>query len=552
MTEPCALCKGQPWATCPACGAEPSPETIPSPPKKAARKPRESKAAANARLRAVPDTDTPAVLDDSLAPTAPPQPEQPKPADDPAKAPEKQPDPEPDDRSNPLNVPDTIVCSRTDCDAHGTVPVLGAGGLGRFVCEAHSLPPYTEFVQPPNPEPPVLQPYSPAPQVQFARPPAPVYDPPPGIRDFVSAEVEAAIVSKAVAVDPVSTVQDRLGAEVLIPVGTHGTPTGSLIVKTGDRMYVDPDSGEAFPSVTTVLDVVGGEKAQRLKAWAAKQAGYRAVQNMAELDRKIRLDGPEAAAKWVAAASREKTEEAALNGSDLHDLAERHQRGEPMPSHMTPMARQMLYQYERFLDAEQPRFYALEMTTLNRTYGFGGTMDACVGLPRYDYLPMVMDYKTGRTGPYKSWGKQMCAYAHGEFVLKKLPNKGPDGSPMFAVEPMPPLSQEKALVLRVRPDYYALHVVDISKQWMSFLSTLEVWNDEQIDVTAVISEPLVPDRGEAWWCERARVCETEAQLIQLFQEASLAGMWSPQLLEVATARRNEILSTFQMIEGGRA
>jgi hypothetical protein len=309
-------------------------------------------------------------------------------------------------------------------------------------------------------------------------------------------------------------------------------PAASTITKRG-RYYVDTVNGGRYPSVTTVIDSALAKPA--LTRWYANRAAARAAENLAELSRRVRLDGVDQAAAWVAAAPREASQSAAVKGSDLHDLAERHARGEPVPDDLDADVKAMLAHYETFLVDWQPRVLHTEMTVLNRSLGYGGTADAVMELPGFAGLPLVCDYKTGRTGPYPEWAVQLAAYAHGEAVLERVKA----GRPTVRELPMPHVDPSRALILRVRPDGYELHEADLTGLVEVFAAMLTV------HAFTVESEPFqrrLPETDTAaYWARRIATARAVEDLHAVWIDAVSASAWDNALLEQCRIRKEQIL-----------
>jgi hypothetical protein len=268
--------------------------------------------------------------------------------------------------------------------------------------------------------------------------------------------------------------------------------------------------------------------------WYASRAAARAVENLAELSRRVRLDGADQAAAWVAAAPRDASNTAAVKGSDLHDLAERHARGEALPVDLETDVRAMLAHYETFLSDWQPVITRAEMTVLNRRLGYGGTCDAVMTAPAWSGLPLVCDYKTGRTGPYPEWAVQLAAYAHGEAVLERVKA----GRPAVRETPMPAVDTTRALILRVRPDGYELHEADLTGLIDVFASMLAVHAFTH-DV-----EPFrrrLPDtQTGAYWARRVEAARAVEDLHAVWVEAVAASAWDDSLLEQCRMRKMQL------------
>lgn len=314
-------------------------------------------------------------------------------------------------------------------------------------------------------------------------------------------------------------------------------PVASTITRKG-RYYVDNATGARYPSVTTVIDRALSKPA--LNSWYAKTTATRAVDELAELSRKVRLDGPEQAVKWLASAPRDTKTSAAVRGSDLHDLAERHATGQDLPDELDEDVRAMLAHYRTFLEDFEPVITHTEMTVLNRTLGYGGTCDAVMRLGAYDGRPLIVDYKTGRTGPYPEWAVQLAAYVGGEYVLTREQGA-------IVTSPMPDVDAGKALILRIRPHTYELHEADLTGLLDVFAAMLNIFEFTEN------GSPFTqrgPDHQRAdYWTKCIEQATTIDALNHIWVEAVAVNAWTNDLLDKCKDRKRTI--TKQMITNGR-
>lgn len=223
-------------------------------------------------------------------------------------------------------------------------------------------------------------------------------------------------------------------------------PKTALKTKQG-RYYENPrDPKQPLISVTNVLDTAIGKPA--LVGWAAKTVATNAVNRLPEITVLARTKGAAAAIQVLKSSPYEEKTTAANLGTRIHDIAERHQLGQGLPSEYTEAEDPMVQNYLAWLEDWQPVFEATEATVINFTDLWAGTLDGLVRFPRIPWLDglYVLDYKTGKTGPYPEWSLQIGgAYAHAEVLLT------PDGTEV----PMPEV--DGALALRIRPEKYAMH-----------------------------------------------------------------------------------------------
>jgi hypothetical protein len=213
------------------------------------------------------------------------------------------------------------------------------------------------------------------------------------------------------------------------------------------RRFYRLADGTELPSVTTVLGIALAKPA--LPGWAAKTVATEALDNLPRLVRMSRTNRDEAI-RWLKGSPYSQRDAAADAGSKAHDLAEAHALGKPYtaPDTSTDLG-ETLTQFVKWMADWQPTFEATEAIVTNLTVGWAGTLDAICRIPALDNRLLVVDYKTGKTGPYPEWALQVGgAYANAEHLWL------PDGTSV----PMPKV--DGAMVLRLRPDFYAMHMID--------------------------------------------------------------------------------------------
>lgn len=266
------------------------------------------------------------------------------------------------------------------------------------------------------------------------------------------------------------------------------TPKTAVPTKRG-RYYTDPaDTTARYVSVTNVLDTAMNKPA--LVGWAAKTVAQTAVNSLVHVTRMARLDH-DAAVSWLKGQPYAEKDAAAEKGSRLHELAEAHKLGQDVTGlvdvETEPDVHAMLQQFLAFLEDFAPEYEATEATVVNRTLGYAGTLDGLLrfgvdDLPGLDSPLVVGDYKTGRTGPYPEWGLQLAAYANAEALWL------PDGTEIA----MPAVSKTTGVVIRVRPDHYALHTYDLTGLIDVFAHMAEVTRWVHADPESIITGPVIP------------------------------------------------------------
>lgn len=212
------------------------------------------------------------------------------------------------------------------------------------------------------------------------------------------------------------------------------------------KRYYDLHDGTKLPSVTTILSTALNKPA--LVGWAAKTVAEEALANLPRLVRMSRTDR-DGAVKFLKGRPYAQRDEAADAGTAAHKLAEAYILGQPyeVPDPDSDLGR-TLGQFVRFLQDFRPTFEATEAVVANTTIGYAGSLDAIARIPQLGNRLLVWDWKTSKSGPYPEWALQTAAYARAEHLWL------PDGTKVA----MPPI--EGAAVLRIRPDFYAVHEVE--------------------------------------------------------------------------------------------
>ncbi len=267
------------------------------------------------------------------------------------------------------------------------------------------------------------------------------------------------------------------------PAAPSGPTHADTNPETGARWYIHPVTGERFVSVTTILQCVAKE---RLPYWAAQVATDYALDNLPLLVKASRripceMKGddrcgicPDCVALEVRRAPDRERDAAADRGTRIHHVADQQVLSGEVISHDDDIANQVR-QFLAFRKQFKPTYDASEMTVINRTYGYAGTLDAILRLgwcpPKYADLvgqPAVADTKSGRSC-YPEYALQLAAYKRGEAVLM------PDGS-----EVPVPATGDTGLLLHVRPENYWVRPVDIGETtFAAFLSVMDLWRWQQ-------------------------------------------------------------------------
>lgn len=199
--------------------------------------------------------------------------------------------------------------------------------------------------------------------------------------------------------------------------------------------YYKLPTGEKCLSVTSTIsrgipkDLVG---------WATWEVAKLAVDSVPKL---VRLRGEVArqeAVNWLKGASDRVRDKAANFGSEMHDIAEAHVLGKPLPE-LTEDQEPFMQAFLNFLEDHEPVFHATELTVAHPDHGWAGRCDAWMELPHLGEGIAVVDYKTGKAA-YPEACLQMSCYQRAQVGWLD------DGS-----EVEPPKAN-RAYVLHIRPD----------------------------------------------------------------------------------------------------
>ncbi len=275
-------------------------------------------------------------------------------------------------------------------------------------------------------------------------------------------------------------------------------PALSVAVKGGGRLYIlnpqdrewvqeNPDEalaqGKAVPSVTTVLRALDKPA---LVPWAANQAGKRAAEHIAALQRHTDQGDWDAATQvmqeWkraakndrkgrsflehdVATAYRDTNARAANRGTEVHALVEDISLGgnPEVPEELSGY----IQGFRRFqTDFPELSIVTTEVTVVNEQVGYAGTADAIVSDGHRNY---VLDYKTSQTGAiYDSVGLQLAATAGATHILQN------DGSR----EPLPKISSGMGVGLA--PDgRYRVVPFKTAEQIQGFYGLVPLWHAQR-------------------------------------------------------------------------
>lgn len=227
-------------------------------------------------------------------------------------------------------------------------------------------------------------------------------------------------------------------------------PALAITQPDGSRKYVHPVSGEAVPSVTTILKVIAKPSVTR---WAARKAAEYALEHWAELDGMLH---DEAVAK-ISGAHEEISGAARDIGNEVHATIDAWCKGEV--GEVTKGTNSYLNQFIGFLFDKQPKFLYSEVTVWSRKYGYAGTADWIAKIGDHVYLG---DNKTGKR-VYAEVALQLSALAGADFIITESGEE----------QEIPPIEYLAALHLRPR-SFKLIPVSHREESFKAFLACREI------------------------------------------------------------------------------
>ena len=267
-----------------------------------------------------------------------------------------------------------------------------------------------------------------------------------------------------------------------------------------NHWYIDLDTGERIPGVTTIIDQGLPKKA--LINWSANATADYAVDHWDELAampvaaRLKKLQGGRYAVK----------DEAANRGTQVHKMGERLINGEQVV--VPDLLRPYVDSYVRFMDEFQLRARYLEVLVYSETCRYVGTFDIfgdilLPDMPEYAHLPrdedgfvcdVLLDAKTNRSGIFGETALQLAAYRFAEFMQ-------PDPNDPESAFDMPEVTWTGAVW--IRPDGYSLvPLVAGPEQHRAFLYAQQVGIFDQ-GARDLIGAPIEPPTASRYVLAKA-------------------------------------------------
>lgn len=259
------------------------------------------------------------------------------------------------------------------------------------------------------------------------------------------------------------------------------TPPNASDVQ-GKRTYIQPITQEAFTSVTTVLGIL---ERPALPPWYGKLASAYTMENrnliVEYAERPVCEDGKcryclVCMMKHAGHEGDRQRDKAGMLGTRVHDVAEYYALNGVTGDYGQDIAGRVAA-FLDFVEQHRVTFQHTELTVLNRTYGYAGTLDAvltCGWMPLKQKkmgligVPMITDYKTSRYLD-RRMAMQLAAYAHAETIMIR------DGREYE----MPKFHDDYGLSLHIEADAYGLRTADIGPEmFQRFLNVLQVYKDQ--------------------------------------------------------------------------
>lgn len=266
--------------------------------------------------------------------------------------------------------------------------------------------------------------------------------------------------------------------------------------RDGNRLYLNPNSKETVPSVTSITDAV---PKPWLQYWGQKIVAQCAIDNIDGLPQLLKVNGRKGVEDFLKNAPRRSTADAAQMGSTAHALFEQlavegectiEEEDEEKAGYLEGYADQFI----DFMETVDPVFLHTEETVWSETHGYAGSFDAVVELHdlpseileqlglsprRKKPVTAMLDYKTSKSGVYPETALQVSGYMNADFIMhgdgkkSKIPKC------------------DIGLVLNVRPDYWRLFPLAASPEIFDvFLALMQVKQWEKIKKGALGKQPL--------------------------------------------------------------
>ncbi len=261
-------------------------------------------------------------------------------------------------------------------------------------------------------------------------------------------------------------------------------PTRRVNSGKGHRYVVDNVS-YAGRGVTTLLAL----PKDALVGWAARVTAEAAVHERDVWLPMVEAGRERAAVDYLKEARWQTTNEAAVRGTDVHELAEKLSAGQEVE--VDERTEGFVDAYLAFREAFRPTNEIAERMIVNRTHVYAGSFDLVADLEALPHatddrpMRLLIDYKTGK-GVYPEVSLQLAAYRNGETML---PFNGLE-------DEVPMVDVDGCAVLHLRGDgTFELRPVEAGdREFRTFLYAAQIHDFVKRDGwgETVIGRPLSP------------------------------------------------------------
>lgn len=191
-------------------------------------------------------------------------------------------------------------------------------------------------------------------------------------------------------------------------------PKVGTVSRGGARFYVNPETDEKVPGVTSILSML---PKPFLQYWSTKMVAEFAVDNFGSYSQLIMNGQRQAAIDLLKNAPRRYTTERADVGTEVHDYYDRLSKGESI-GRVHPDIEPYIEHYHQFIKDFSPTFLMNEETIWSSTHRYAGTFD---WIAEIGGEIVIGDWKTTK-GTYPEVGLQLSAYRYADYVIR------PDGA----------------------------------------------------------------------------------------------------------------------------
>lgn len=236
------------------------------------------------------------------------------------------------------------------------------------------------------------------------------------------------------------------------------------VTQNGSRFYVDPGTGKKLPGVTSVVGMLPKDF---LRYWAAKVVAEEAYDSFSALASFVSDGKRSAAVDWLKRSPNRPKDEAALRGTEVHELTEQIDELGGVPRRLSSRLMPYALGYLGFLESAEPEIVSSELAVVSREHGYAGTLDRVVKIGGATH---VLDIKTSKA-VYAETALQISAYRNADHcIVGDELREWSSGA------------GKTGLVLQLRPDYWRLVPVDVGPSVFGvFLSLLGVFEWKSLE-----------------------------------------------------------------------